>query len=57
MAIWGCHPKADNNENFQICFKYVCFEIALSSKQPLCCFAKTEMKSDFKCVFYCYNVY
>ena len=33
-------------------FEYVCFEIALSSLQPLCCFAKTEIKSDFKCVFY-----
>ena len=32
-------------------FEYVCFEIALSSEQPLYCFAKTEIKSDFKCVF------
>ena len=31
-------------------FEYVCFEIASSSLQPLCCFAKTEIKSDFKCV-------
>ena len=33
-------------------FEYVCFEIA--SSQPLCCVAKTEIKSDFKCVFYSY---
>ena len=32
-------------------FQFVCFEIALSSQQPLCCFAKTEIKSDFKRVF------
>ena len=32
-------------------FQFVCFEIELSSQQPLCCFAKTEIKSDFKCVF------
>ena len=33
-------------------FEYICFEIASSSKQPLCCFAKPEIKSDFKsCVF------
>ena len=32
-------------------FEYVCFEIASSSKQPLCYFAKTEIKSDFKFVF------
>ena len=35
-------------------FKYVCFEIELSSLQPLCCFAKIEIKSDFKFVFYNY---
>ena len=35
-------------------FEYVCFKIALSSKQALCCFAETEIKSDFKCVFYSY---
>ena len=29
-------------------FEYICFEIASSSKQPLCCFAKPEIKSDFK---------
>ena len=27
--------------------EFVCFEIASSSKQPLCCFTKTELKSDF----------
>ena len=32
-------------------FEYVCFEIASSSLQPLCCVAKTEIQSDFKCVF------
>ena len=32
-------------------FEYVCFEIASSSLQPLCWFAKTEIKSDFKFVF------
>ena len=32
-------------------FEYVCFEIASSSKQPLSCFAKTEIKSEFKFVF------
>ena len=32
-------------------FEYVCFEIASSSQQPLCCFAKTAIKKDFKCVF------
>ena len=32
-------------------FEYVCFKNASSSKQPLCCFAKMEIKSDFKCVF------
>ena len=32
-------------------FEYVCFEIVSSSQQPLCCFVKTEIKSDFKCVF------
>ena len=31
-------------------FEYVCFEIASSSLQPLCCFAKTEIQSDFICV-------
>ena len=31
--------------------EYVYFEISSSSEQPLCCFAKTEIKSDFKCVF------
>ena len=31
-------------------FAYVCFEIASSDWQPLCCFAKTEIKSDFKWV-------
>ena len=34
-------------------FQYVCFEVAFSSKQPLrVFFAKTEKKSDFKCVFF-----
>ena len=33
-------------------FEYVCFEIASSSYQPLCCFAKTDIKSYFKRVFY-----
>ena len=32
-------------------FEYVCFEIASSSQQPLCCFAKTEIKSDLRYVF------
>ena len=32
-------------------FEYVCFKIASSSEQSMCCFAKTEIKSDFKCVF------
>ena len=32
-------------------FEHVCFEIASSSKQPLCYFAETEIKSDLKCVF------
>ena len=32
-------------------FKYVCFEIASSSLQPLCCFAKTEIKLDFNVFF------
>ena len=33
-------------------FEYVCFEIASSSEQPLCYFARMEIKSDFKCVFF-----
>ena len=33
-------------------FEYVCFETASSNQQPLCCFAKTGIKSDFKCVFF-----
>ena len=36
------------------CYSKITFEFASSSKQPLCCFAKTEIKSDFKCVFYSY---
>ena len=32
-------------------FEYVCFEIVKSSLQPLCYFAKSEIESDFKCVF------
>ena len=32
-------------------FEYVCFEAACSSKQPVSCFAKKEIKSDFKNVF------
>ena len=35
-------------------FKYVYFEIAPSILQPLFCFAKTEIKSDFKCVLQLY---
>ena len=35
-------------------FEYVCFEIASSSLQPLCCFAKTEIKSDLSCASYSY---
>ena len=35
-------------------FEYVCFMIALSSYQPLCFFAKTEIKSNFKFDFYSY---
>ena len=32
-------------------FEYVCFEGAYSGLQHLHCFAKAEIKSDFKCVF------
>ena len=32
-------------------FEYICLKIVSFSKEPLCCFAKTEIKSDFKCVF------
>ena len=32
-------------------FEYVCFKIASSSKQPMCCFAKTEIKSDLNGFF------
>ena len=35
-------------------FEHICLEVASSSKQPLRYFAKTEIKSDVKCVFYSY---
>ena len=35
-------------------FEYICVEIASSGKQPLSCFAKTEIESNFNRVFYSY---
>ena len=38
-------------------FECICFEIAFSSLQPVCCLAKTEIKSDFKCLFFTVTVF